>query len=420
MTALNPVIVTREAFSTSISIDYGIDRNFSSDVYNLESENPNSYFGIIPSDVTGITFSVTDNYLVFTVDETADAGDYTFGVTYNRTGDSPINMGNVYIRKNPGTNAYLTNIQFAELATETIYAPIYEADSLGNIISPSDYQMSIYYAGIDYDGADLALVTNFRVDGQVSNIPLDSYIPYFLNYLPLGATISRYDATNDLWTTEVDGPESPYIGELAADFTANEGNENEDVIVIYRVTSEDLNHEVYYHITVTDVTYNVSYIFEVVYEGNALVPTLEGKVIVINVRNMDTNLPVGDAIVTELPQFTSVLQYTNSTNLFYMVDQGTYKFRFGRNKSGYFSFNVDVLDNDGYLYDYKIELNGTDELQTVNDLDLDSNDTGKYYYINSSTKNRTRSFVITIYNAHERSRDYGFTDHDATWERIEN
>jgi hypothetical protein len=349
------------------------------------------------------------------VDETADAGNYQFQITYHRTGDTPINMGIVYITKSPGTNAYLTNIQFAEIATETIYAPIYEANVDGTIKTPSIYQMSIYYAGIDYDGADTDGITRFRVDGQVSNIPLDSYIPYFLNYLPLGATISRYDATNSLWTPEVDGPDSAYVGQLAADFTANEGNELDDVIIIYRVTSEDQNKMVYYHITVTDVTYNVSYIFDVVYEGNALVPSLLGKVIIINVKNMDTNLPVGDAIVTELPQFHTVVKYNNSTNLFYMLGQDNYKFRFGRNKSGYFSFSVNVLDPDGYLYDYRIELNGTDELVSVNSLDVNSNDTGKYYYINSSTKNRTRNFVITISNARVAPRDYGFTDDEVSW-----
>ena len=42
-----------------------------------------------------------------------------------------------------------------------------------------------------YDGADEDNITNFRVDGQVSNIPLDEYIPYFLDYLPLGASIAK-------------------------------------------------------------------------------------------------------------------------------------------------------------------------------------------------------------------------------------
>jgi hypothetical protein len=154
----------------------------------------------------------------------------------------------------------------------------------------------------------------------------------------------------------------------------------------------------------------------VIYEGNALQPDLNGAVIVINVRNMTTNLPVTDTIVTTLPQFTNVLSYDNSTNLMYMLGFDSYKFRFGRNKSGYFSFNVQVLDPMGYIYDVAIELNGTDPLQRVNELDLDSTDDGHYYYINSSTKNRTRYFTITISNAQIPPRDYGFDDHEASWD----
>jgi hypothetical protein len=99
-----------------------------------------------------------------------------------------------------------------------------------------------------------------------------------------------------------------------------------------------------------------------------------------------------------------------------MLGFDSYKFRFGRNKSGYFSFNVQVLDPMGYTYDVAIELNGTDPLQRVNELDLDSNDDGHYYYINSSTKNRTRYFTITISNAQIPPRDYGFDDHEASWD----
>jgi hypothetical protein len=359
--------------------------------------------------------SVTNNYLVFVVDSLAAAGSYSFVVTYNRLGETPINLGTVYIFKNQGTDAYLLDIQFAELATETNYAKIYESDPLGIPVTNSIFEMSIYYAGIDYDGADLYGVTQFRVDGQVSNIPLDEYIPYFLNYLPLGATIARKTSTGD-YTDEVAGPDDLNVYQLAADFTSAEGvSELDDIIITYRVTSEDGNNMVYYHITVTDVTYNVSYIFDVIYEGNDLKPNLNGIVVVINVRNMTTNLPVGDAIVTTLPEFTTVTGYENSTNLMWMMNYPNYKFRFGRNKSGYFSFNVKMLDPENLVYDFKIELNGTDELADVNDYDTNSTDTGKYYYINSSTKNRTRNFVITISNARVASRDYGFTDDDPSW-----
>lgn len=416
MNALNPVIVSREAVSTSVLINYGIDLNYSNLVYNLYQDNPDSYFDIVPNDVLGITASVTDSYLVFTVDQEAAAGLYSFDIYYNRTGDNPISLGTVYIRKSEGTSAYLIDIQFAELATETNYALIYVSDAAGIPIVGSPYQTSIYYAGIDYDGSDDDGITNFRVDGQVSNIPLDEYIPYFLNYLPMGATIAR-KLPDGSYSAEVDGPEDPDIAGLAADFTSQEGvSEGDDIIITYRVTSEDGLNMVYYHITVTDVTYNVSYIFDVIYEGNALQPDLNGAVIVINVRNMTTNLPVTDTIVTTLPQFTNVLSYDNSTNLMYMLGFDSYKFRFGRNKSGYFSFNVQVLDPMGYTYDVAIELNGTDPLQRVNELDLDSNDDGHYYYINSSTKNRTRYFTITISNAQIPPRDYGFDDHEASWD----
>jgi len=415
MNISNPVIVTRESLSTNISISYGIDSLYSEDIYNLIDDNPDSYFAINPGETQGITVSVTNNYLVFAVDSSATAGSYSFAVTYNRAGDNPINLGTVYIFKNQGTAAYLLDIQFAELATETNYAKIYQSNTIGVPVTSSIYNMSVYYAGIDYDGADVAGVTQFRVDGQVSNIPLDEYIPYFLNYLPLGATISR-KLSSGSFTAEVSGPDDPNVYLLAADFTSAEGvSELDDIIITYRVRSENGLNMVYYHITVTDVTYNVSYIFDVIYEGNALKPNLNGVVVVINVRNMTTNLPVGDAIVTTLPEFTKVTGYESSTNLLYMTNYPNYKFRFGRNRSGYFSFNVNILDPQGYKYDFKIELNGTDELANVNDYDLDSKDMGKYYYINSSTKNRTRNFTITISNASVPNRDYGFTDKDPSW-----
>lgn len=417
MSISNPVLISREASFTSVSINYGIDSNYSESIYNLIDDDPSSYFQVTPSNVLGITLSVTDQYLIFNIDQSANSGLYTFGVSYVRAGNSPINLGSIYIRKNQGTNAYLIDIQFAELATETNYANMFVSDALGNVITNSLYQPSIYYAGIDYNGANLNGIVNFRVDGQVSNIPLDDYVPYFLNYLPSGATISR-KRPNGTYTPETNGPDDPNVQYLYADFTAQEGmNENDDVIVTYRVRSEDGFSFVYYHITVTDVTYNVSFIFDVIYLGNALKPNLNGTPIVINVRNMTTNLPVTDNVVSQLPQFSSVVNYQNSTNLFYMIGFDQYRFRFGRNKSGYFSFNVRVLDQDGYVYDVMIALNGTDDLQTISDLDLNSKDNGKYYYINSSTKNRTRNFTITISNARIPSRDYGFTDTDASWKQ---
>ncbi len=411
MNASNPVLISREALSTTVSINYAVDRNYSSEIYNLIDDNPNRYFAITPF-VEGVLFSVTDNSLVFTIDYEVDAGDYEFNVYYVRPGDPQIDLGKVYIRKLQGTNAYLFDISFAELATETNYPLMYVSNASGVPIS-SSFQPTVYYAGIDYDGANLNGITQFRIDGQVSNIPLNNYLPLFLNHLPAGATIAR-KIDSSTWTQEISGPDDPNLGVLAADFSAG-FDENEDVIVTYRVTSENGLSQVYYHITVTDITYNVSLIFDVIYEGNALMPNLDGLVVVINVRNMKTNLPVGDVPVETFPAFNRIDEYRNSTNLMYVLNHDNYQFRFGRNLSGFFSFNIKVLDPNNYKYDFKIELDGTFELPNVSDYDDSTNDSGKYYYINSSTRNRTRSFVLTIFNAQTPEREYGFTDKDASW-----
>ncbi|MBE0701386.1 MAG: hypothetical protein IH571_06845, partial [Acholeplasmataceae bacterium] len=154
MNQSSPVVVSREALSTAVSVNYGIDPTYSDSIYNLETDDPTSYFTIAPTEVEGITFSVTNSYLVFTVDSSASAGNYAFDIGYYRDGESVISLGTLYIQKSLGTNAYLSDIQFAELATETNYAMIYVSDSEGDIDTTSTYSPSIYFAGIDYDGSD--------------------------------------------------------------------------------------------------------------------------------------------------------------------------------------------------------------------------------------------------------------------------
>ena len=242
MNSTTPVVISREAASTTVLVNFGVDSSYSSLIYNMYQDNPDSYFNVTPSDVLGIEVAVTDSYLTFVIDQEAVAGLYTFEVEYI-SGDSPISLGQIYIRKSQGTNAYLIDIQFAELATETNYAKMYVSFFRDSYYL---YNPSIYYAGIDYNGANTFGITDFRVDGQVSNIPLDEYIPYFLNYLPSGATIARKISSTE-YSNEVSGPDDPDVAGLAADFTSQEGvNENEDIIITYRVTSEDGLHMVYY------------------------------------------------------------------------------------------------------------------------------------------------------------------------------
>lgn len=411
----NPVQISREAISTTISLDYGIDELFAADIYNLEADNPLSHFVISPLSSPGIEVSVTNSALVFTIDSTVIAGNYQFSISYYRNGEALIDLGVLYFTKNQGRNAYLTDIKFAILATETSYPEMFVSDALGIPELGSAFNPTVFFAGIDYDGAKEAGETNFRVDGQVSNIPLDQYIPHFLSYLPLGATIAR-KLDDGTFTQEIAGPTDPNIAVLAADFTRENFNVHGDLIVVYRVTSEDGSSEIFYHITVTDITFNVSLIFDVIYVGNTLQPNLDGVVIAITVRNLITNLPVGDTVVTQFPAFNEIIASQNSTNLLFMLGQDNYRFRFGRNRSGFFSFDVNVLDSNGLIYDFTIEWDGVMVLQDVADFDLDTQDKGKYFYINSSLRNRTRNFTITIHNARHPDRDFGFDSEDKSWE----
>ncbi len=135
----------------------------------------------------------------------------------------------------------------------------------------------------------------------------------------------------------------------------------------------------------------------------------------ITVKNMITNLPVGDTVVSQFPAFDTIFGYQNSTNLMFMLGHENYRFRFGRNRSGFFSFSVEMLDPNGLIYDFDIEWDGVGMLSNVSDFDLNTQDNGKYFYINSSTRNRTRSFTITIHNARHADRDFGFDSEDKSW-----
>ena len=211
------------------------------------------------------------------------------------------------------------------------------------------YSPRVYFAGIDYDGAE-GQVFNFRINGTVANIPLDEYTPIFLDFLPAGATIARkiypMDGRPGEWTDEVDiNSPAELKAQLAANFTINpytgeEPGEEEDVIITYRVTSENKQQEVYYHITVTDISYNVTLIFNVYYEVNGeKIPAentdLLGKVFLINVKNFNTiagTTPIND--VDLFPEFNYLnpeYPYNNDVNMFYHVSLADYRIRFGRN-----------------------------------------------------------------------------------------
>ncbi len=446
---LDSVFATREATLTEFTVDLGFDQNL--DLYIIDP-GAYSYLEISVTGTTndggttytseqivGITYS-TDNYLI--IDMTSDTlpGIYTFSFIYYRDGSTSDYVtfeSNLIITKNLGTNAYLSNIKFSELANETTYPDINITDEDGIPITTS-YSPAVYFEGIDYDGSDEAGYPYFKVDGKVSNVPLDSYVPYFLDYLPYGATISRYaynqSTSSWYWTTEADASSSSEVlNELVTDYTVfpdtlQEPEEGEEVVIKFRVTAEDGVTQVYYYITVTDVTYNLSIVFNIYYcsdntqESCVLAnqsQDFNDELVIINVKNLDTN---GDDTIygvtdpDDFPTFSVVNGLNNKMVQFYYTTETDYQYKFGRNMAGFYTFEVE-LPLDQYLndlYTYEIEF-GDYYLNNASDYVSDLK--GKYFYIEYATSNRTRRFNIYIREIDNPSSDipYGLFDFIKSW-----
>ncbi|MCF7932917.1 MAG: hypothetical protein K9K93_07090 [Acholeplasmataceae bacterium] len=435
----NDLFATREALSTVFSVDFGINEVLADAFYNLLTDDPTSYFSVF---VTGVDFDLnpiivdditfgTDRYLNLIIGELTLPGTYTFTFTYTRGADVTVIADSVTITKLEGRSAYLSDIRFSLTATETDYPDLYVSDPVGNVISTT-YITDVYINGIDYDNSEYD-VFNYRVDGEVANTPLDNYTPYFLDYLPRGATIARKiypleDPLND-WTDEVDNSSSPAEqAVLSADFTllpdtGIEPEEDEDVIITYRVTSEDGQTIVYYHITVVDIIYNVSVIFEILYldpvDGllDAKDSELLHKPLLINVKNFNTDIPVTNIVyptVDDFPVFQTITSLNNSVSMFYVANNNNYNYRFGRNLSGFFAYTFDLpKDPDGNDYTYAIFYNG-DPLDEVSDYATGLD--GYYFYINGGTKNRTRRFTVVIQRTGTTfDSGWGLDDNQSTW-----
>lgn len=442
---LDSIETTREALLTEFTINLGLDPNL--DLYILDSEN---YYGFEvsvvgttndglttydPSEIVGITYSVDDLFYLDMTYETLP-GIYTFSFVYYRDGSSTDYITfetDLVIEKNLGTNAYLSDIKFSELANETTYPDIYIADLNGDPTS-SSYSPAIYFEGIDYDGADEAGYPYYRVDGKVSNVPLDTYVPYFLDYLPFGATISRYaydtNTTSWYWTDEVSDASSPAVDDLVANYTQDPITGYDDNVVIeFRVTAEDGVTQVYYFITVTDVTYNLSIVFDIYYCSTPSTCVLANQsqdfndqLVIIDVMNLSTN---GDDMVfgvtdpDDYPTFTEYYGPNNRIVQLYDTGATEYQYKFGRNMAGFYSFNV-ILPVDQYLndlYTYEIEYEEyylydvTEYNTSITDLQ------GKYYYIEYAISNRTRRFNIYIspISSPETGVPYGLFDFFKSW-----
>jgi len=220
---------------------------------------------------------------------------------------------------------------------------------------------------------------------------------------------------------------------LYSNFTSDQvtGQETQSVIR-YRVTSENGNQSVYYDISVSDVIYNVTLIFDIYYcsdgsKTNCVLanesPELMDEMIIINIQNLLTdgrNDVYGVTNPIDYPNFTEVLGLNNKILQFYYPANDIYSYRFGRNKSNYYNFSVD-LPLDEYLndiYDYDIEFVIDSEAYILNDAsNYDPDLQGKYYYIEQSIHMRTRKFNIYIYPTTNPTSDmpYGLFDFIRSW-----
>ncbi|MGD9761577.1 MAG: lamin tail domain-containing protein [Candidatus Izemoplasmatales bacterium] len=446
---LENISTTREALSTRFEIDLGFDTSddMSGPVnYSVELTDPEhieiSVVGIDVdsqpiTNIMGLTYS-SNNYLIIDMSSETLPGTYTFTITYNRgLTVGTITFAELEITKFEGTNAYLSDIKFTPIASESKY-PTMEITNQYNDDVTQIYNPSVYFFGIDYDRADEFDYEYFRVYGQVNSIPLESYFPYMLDYLPLGATISRYDpsrtdwAANDYYSPEIDNLSTEeQKGLLAADFTEIVGDDN--IFVRYRVTSENGGSQVYYNIKVNDITYNVTLIFDIYYCDDQDVCVLAKntseftEVVQINVYNLYVHSK--DSTFTDpnpdennplyYPTFSRVSGEYNSMTQFVYTDASDYNYRFGRNRAGFYIFEV-VLPYDQYLndmYTYEIEfttftLDDVDDLTFTSSKDYD----GKYYYITYSEANRTIRFDIKIYRADiTGNKPFGLFDFFRSW-----
>jgi hypothetical protein len=446
---LDNITASREASTTRFEIDLGFDTSddMSGPVdYSVISTDP-EYLEISVSgldfdlqtitNIVGLTYS-SNNYLIIDMSSETLPGTYTFTITYNRgTTVGTITFATLEITKYEGISAYLTDIKFTPIASESKY-PLMDITNENNGDIAQIYNPAVYFFGIDYDGADESNYEYFRIYGQVNNIPLESYYPYMLDYLPLGATVSRYDSTRDDWASN--GYWSPEVnnlsteqekGVLAADFT--EVVDDDNIFIKYRITSEDGNSEVYYNIKVNDITYNVTLIFDIYYCDDQDVCVLASEtsefteVVQVNVYNLyvhseDSTFTTPNPDENDplyYPMFERISGEYNTMTHFIYTDSTDYNYRFGRNRAGFYVFDV-ILPYDEYLndmYTYEIEFAGF-TLDDVNNLTYTSikDYDGKYYYINYSEANRTRRFDIKIHRTDvSGNKPFGLFDFFRSW-----
>lgn len=412
---LDQVDAAREDALTTFTLDLSLDQTL--DLYDMTVGNY-PYISVnatsLLQPIQGITYGVGD-YLYIYMDYTTLPDTYTFTFTIHQTASVSVTLSTTLdIVKLEGTDSYLKDIKFSELLTGTVYPDISITDEDGVDISTA-YDPRVYFGGVDYDGSE-GFYYFYRVDGKVSNTPFDQYVPYMVDYLPYGATIARgtWNTLTLDWDYGTEVGTGDDITPLIANFSIDPktGSEGEAMIP-YRVTSEDGMTSTVYYITVTDVTYNVTLIFDIYYCTGELESTCSlastteefaSTLFIITVKNyavsnnsvmltvQPDNANTNPAL---FPVFDEIINLNNQMAQFNFTNTINHKYSFGRNMSGFYMFDISLpLDeylNSLYTYEIKHDVYYLDDAS-----DFVTGLNGKYYYVGYAEQNRTKRFNIYI------------------------
>lgn len=436
--------VERENLLTTLLIDFGFtDALLNANVFTTITDG----LGTFTPSASEILYSY-DTFYQIDISYLLETGLKTYTFSLNRESGITYNLGAITVEKKLGINAYLLDIQFQLDSEITVFYPdIFQADSSGIKVDPSDYDIRAYFDGIDYDDADTEGIVRFRIDGKVSDIDITDYAPSFT--LPFGASIERYDELTAQWTSD-----------LTTNFISE--NENEDRVVLYRIVSEDASSTVYYHITAVDIIYNLTIRFTLYFrftngtivEASDASSPIKNAVVLITLRNYNLVTEVGGNPVNyevvinpttgdiTYPFEGTILDYVSSINnqstlFYYPTPTGitNYLYTFGRNKTGAYGFSIvspkyqgttQAGLTNGLRYNYSIYLKtgttgGTQYPWNspnflLPNLDPTGETVGRYYFVTGSLRQIIREFAIVIDESTTGSQ-WGLYDDYTSWDQ---
>lgn len=430
----NNFTVTREASLSTISIDFRFIYSslYSKVRFNVYDESEDLYEYLETEIYEG---SHIDMFILY-ITGLLDKGEKVYKFELEReeaNGEKPAiyyELGELRIEKLEGTSAYLLDIKFTLDDSEIIFEyPIIQATNSNGEIDRT-YTPRIYADGIDYVNTIESNVRYFRIDGKVSDmIILEDYSPRFT--LPHGAKIERFDPISN-----------KYVSDLKANFA--DGEDEEEKIVEYKVTSENNQQVVIYYITAKDTTKNLILKFKIFFELNGQLfdafdnqSLVKNKFVLISFKNFELTdkFPTTGPTVAGFPVINegNILGVNSQSSLYYYTsaDQSI-TYRFGRNSRGAYNFNIitpiysgvktDYLTpGERFKYDIYMMPRGesnwkTNEYKLPLMSDFAEDYSGLYYYVYSTSPNViTRELAIVI-KAQTNDKKWGLYDEYTSWD----